>query len=310
MSAARAYAAATVTDQGQIYVMGGVDSATGTPLTLNEMYDPVTNTLTEKAPMPLARWQHGIAFLAGKIYVAGGSSATAFNQLFGQPDPVEVDAYDPASDTWATVPPPAFGPARHQMGLLADGSSLWALSGLMNTSSGGIGYFDSNQLDVTAAGPQGGWFSAPALASPISDTSALAAGKAFVAYPSMASLSATLYVANSITAPAFTAAPGSFAVGTDARAVGMNGRVYFLGGIDPGTQASVTTVQSLDATAAIPSTILYQHAGLTTSRARFAAAAWNGKIYVFGGDEVTAVATTFGSVPQATGLSSVEIYTP
>ena len=63
-----------------------------------EMYDPVTDTWTQKADMPMPR-STSTCVVDGKIYVIGG---TAFNNIKKKKpwrlDTVEI--YDPATDTW------------------------------------------------------------------------------------------------------------------------------------------------------------------------------------------------------------------
>lgn len=60
-----------------------------------EMYDPVTDTWTQKADMPTSRNTVTCA-VDGKIYAIGG---IAFHQKQWRLDIVEI--YDPATDTWA-----------------------------------------------------------------------------------------------------------------------------------------------------------------------------------------------------------------
>lgn len=55
-------------------------------------YDTWTGTVSERAPMLFARKKFASAEIAGKIYVAGGSSGTA-----------AVEVYDPATDRWRVV---------------------------------------------------------------------------------------------------------------------------------------------------------------------------------------------------------------
>ena len=79
--------------------------------------------------------------------------------------------------------------------------------------------------------------------------------------------------------------------------------------IDPGnSQLTVTTVQSIDATSSTPT--FYQHTGLNTERCRCGVAAWNGKIFVFGGDQGIPTASPFGTMTDYMPLATAEIYTP
>jgi len=101
---------------GVIYVIGGWDpdlpgsgltnvggSETGGNSWINHMqaYNPVTDTWTLKAPIPLAVWEAGAATGDdGKIYVIGGENGVDPNY---ETDRVQV--YDPATDTWTTKTP-------------------------------------------------------------------------------------------------------------------------------------------------------------------------------------------------------------
>jgi N-acetylneuraminic acid mutarotase len=78
---------------GKVYAIGGTnDSVT---LSVNEEYDPATNTWTEKAPMPTPRMLFAIAAYQNKIYVFGGSTNDRYTT-----GPTEV--YDPSTDNWTT----------------------------------------------------------------------------------------------------------------------------------------------------------------------------------------------------------------
>ncbi len=70
-------------------VIGNEGSSVST--NANEAYDPVTNTWTEKAPMPAAIRSFGIAVYENKIYCISGGFVT--------------EVYDPLTDTWETKTP-------------------------------------------------------------------------------------------------------------------------------------------------------------------------------------------------------------
>ena len=65
-------------------------------LTTVEMYDPATDTWTQKADMPTPRSFLSTSVMDGKIYAIGGMSNS--NEQW-RLETVEV--YDPATDTWA-----------------------------------------------------------------------------------------------------------------------------------------------------------------------------------------------------------------
>ena len=82
-----------------IYAVGGYRD--NRYLTVNEMYDPATDTWTKKTPMLTSRSDFGIAVYKGKIHVFGG---------FGWVPPSEgpiptTEVYNPETDTWETKSP-------------------------------------------------------------------------------------------------------------------------------------------------------------------------------------------------------------
>ena len=104
MPTARAGAATWVVD-GKIYAIGGaktqkyqVGPGWGNRhqlLPTIEMYDPVTDTWTPKADMPVARSSNSTCIVDGKIYIIGGVAANRDEWRLDR-----VDIYDPATDTW------------------------------------------------------------------------------------------------------------------------------------------------------------------------------------------------------------------
>lgn len=94
----RVYASAGVID-GKVYVAGGcINSDCLAGLTgLLEVYDPLTNTWTTRAPMPSSRNNAAAGVIDGKLYVAGGMLHC------GPCTPLTtLEAYDPVNDTWTT----------------------------------------------------------------------------------------------------------------------------------------------------------------------------------------------------------------
>jgi len=77
----------------KIYVAGG----TGTPSERElEVYDPVANTWTIKAPMSVRRNHTAGGVIDGKFYVVGGRVRNSTNAL---------EMYDPQTNTWSTRAP-------------------------------------------------------------------------------------------------------------------------------------------------------------------------------------------------------------
>jgi N-acetylneuraminic acid mutarotase len=90
--------------QNKIYVIGGsngFDPATGLPTlcSLNEVYDPLTDTWETKKPMPTNRSQLSANVVNSKIYLIGGRTG-------GQYSTVDLnEVYDPETDSWTTKAP-------------------------------------------------------------------------------------------------------------------------------------------------------------------------------------------------------------
>jgi N-acetylneuraminic acid mutarotase len=84
---------ASVVD-GRIYVIGGSDASTPddrSHVRTVEVYDPATDTWTQKGDMPASRAAGFTSVVDGKIYIIGG---------YGGPQ--RVEEYDPLTDSWAT----------------------------------------------------------------------------------------------------------------------------------------------------------------------------------------------------------------
>ena len=109
MPTKRSGVAVSVVD-GKIYAIGGekmkkvpmhtgwIHEAEGLPTV--EMYDPVTDSWTQKADMPTSR-KTRTCVVGGKIYAIGGLAVGPMGKKRGQLATVEV--YDPATDVWVTA---------------------------------------------------------------------------------------------------------------------------------------------------------------------------------------------------------------
>jgi N-acetylneuraminic acid mutarotase len=77
---------------GKVYVIGTniTASADNNP---NYMYDPATNTWTQKAPMPYFQEDFGLTTYQGQIYVIGGS--------FYVVPTATIQVYNPTTDSWS-----------------------------------------------------------------------------------------------------------------------------------------------------------------------------------------------------------------
>lgn len=84
-------------ENGKIYAIGGASS--NGVFSVNEEYDPSTNTWTTRAPMPTPRYYLGVVSgNNGKIYAIGGVSISEILSNV-------VEEYDPVTDTWKSCAP-------------------------------------------------------------------------------------------------------------------------------------------------------------------------------------------------------------
>lgn len=82
---------------GTLYVLGG---RADVPTDRVDAYDPATDTWSSRAPMPTGRAGAATAVVDDTIIIAGGEGNGAVaSGVFSQ-----VEAYDPASDTWTALP--------------------------------------------------------------------------------------------------------------------------------------------------------------------------------------------------------------
>jgi len=111
---------------GLIYVAGGIrfigHSGSESPSSL-EVYDPKSGTWSTKALMTAGVGGTAGGVLAGKLYVVGG----ALDPLSTDPARKSVEAYDPETNTWATLP--AMPTARLSPGVGVVDDTLYAVSG-------------------------------------------------------------------------------------------------------------------------------------------------------------------------------------
>ena len=125
MPTARLIPAAAVVNN-ILYVIGGCDAGCATgggAMTVNEAYDPASDTWSTKAPLPTPTDSfYGVA-VKGIIYVIGG-------YVPGSGRVATVFAYDPVADAWSTKAPMKVGKSTPAPGLL--GTTVMAAGGLGN----------------------------------------------------------------------------------------------------------------------------------------------------------------------------------
>ncbi|MEQ1885452.1 MAG: kelch repeat-containing protein [Bryobacteraceae bacterium] len=123
---------------GKIYVAGGRVGAPyislGSDISLVEVYDPVKDSWVATLPqrMPTARSGVGFGVYAGRLLVAGGEWQDSVTQTAFR----AFEAYDPATDTWQSMPSMAI--ARHGVASAVVGNRFYLVSGDVQSSGSGI----------------------------------------------------------------------------------------------------------------------------------------------------------------------------
>jgi N-acetylneuraminic acid mutarotase len=122
-----------VTINNKIYISGGTTGDHGELPTLF-VFDPATNNWTRKHDMPEPSINGVSGVSNGKLYVL---TQCAGEECIGTDTP-QFYRYDPATDTWTTLPAPANSHIRGAGGFI--GGKFYV--------AGGVGVGDSRQLDV------------------------------------------------------------------------------------------------------------------------------------------------------------------
>ena len=133
MPTARCRLAAALGPDGKIYVVGGSTSS-GLGLSgmtaVMEVYDPVANSWSTAAPMKTTRVGLAAAASGGKIYAFGGYGVTpGYSARYL----LTVEAYDPATNTWASTASMRTG--RYGLAAVTTSTGLIYLIGGKNESS-------------------------------------------------------------------------------------------------------------------------------------------------------------------------------
>jgi N-acetylneuraminic acid mutarotase len=117
---------------GILYIVGG-RTTFPSPFTPNPIaYDPSTMTYTEGEPMPTPRGGVAAAVLAGRIFVFGGEGNQASDTgVFPQ-----VEAYDPATGRWESLPDMEV--PRHGFGAATVGDRIYLPGGATRMAAGGV----------------------------------------------------------------------------------------------------------------------------------------------------------------------------
>ncbi|WP_437506868.1 Kelch repeat-containing protein [Sorangium sp. So ce1099] len=119
MSTARWSHTATLLQEDQVLVAGGLDHVRGSLVDAVELYDLMTSTWTPRASMGTVRWLHSATLLLnGKVLVAGGRTGADSHLLYS------AELYDPVADTWTPAASMNFARAGHVATRLPDGKVL------------------------------------------------------------------------------------------------------------------------------------------------------------------------------------------
>jgi len=121
---------------GKVYVIGGrvasMAVVNGSTTDLVEEYDTAADRWgAVKLRMPTPRDGGAAGVYQGRIYVAGGQSITAINNSVSR----ALEAYDPATNTWATLPTMQL--ARHGVGGGVIGNRFHLVSGHITAAFSG-----------------------------------------------------------------------------------------------------------------------------------------------------------------------------
>lgn len=122
---------------GKIYVIGGRVGAAfiglASDVSVVEEYDPATDKWSApRARMPTARSALGYGVINGRVYVAGGEYQDPHLMATFR----EVEAYDPATNSWSIMPPMPV--SRHGLAAGAIGNKLILVGGDVQSSGSGV----------------------------------------------------------------------------------------------------------------------------------------------------------------------------
>lgn len=122
---------------GRIYVIGGRVGAAfiglASDISVVEEYDPAADTWgAPRARMPTARSAMGVGVYGGRIYVAGGEYQDPHMMATFR----AVEAYDPATNTWETMP--SMPVSRHGLAAGVIGNRLHLVGGDVQSAGSGI----------------------------------------------------------------------------------------------------------------------------------------------------------------------------
>ena len=110
---------------GRLYVIGGYTKSAFSvwnPVAPVYAYDPVTDSWTERAPMPTARGALSVTEHEGKLYAMGGYDRKGNN--------AQVEVYDPVLNVWVTRAP--LPTPRDHLATAMVAGKMYAIGGRLN----------------------------------------------------------------------------------------------------------------------------------------------------------------------------------
>jgi N-acetylneuraminic acid mutarotase len=129
---------------GKLYVAGGRPGNQ----TCLEAYDPATNAWTRKADMPTGRSGIAGGVVGGCLYVFGGEGNPADAAGIFH----EIEAYEPATDSWTRLPPMQTG--RHGISAAVIGNRIYLPGGATLQGFGATAVNDVYVVDPPALVPR------------------------------------------------------------------------------------------------------------------------------------------------------------
>lgn len=121
---------------GKVYAVGGFDAA-GAPVATVEVYDPSTNSWTQRASLPAPLHHLNVAAVGDRLYVVGALSGANFTAVG------TTLAYDPAADRWTAFTPMPSGTERGASGVAIVGTRIYVAGGLRGSSVAEMSAYDT-----------------------------------------------------------------------------------------------------------------------------------------------------------------------
>uniref|UniRef100_A0A7S0EQD4 Galactose oxidase n=1 Tax=Phaeocystis antarctica TaxID=33657 RepID=A0A7S0EQD4_9EUKA len=276
---------------GVIIVLGGINLASVVQKTAWE-FDPVAEVwATDLPPMPTGRFRFSAACLDGSVYVAGGYDSYANGTDGACLD--TVDRYDVAGQTWSSVAPLAIG--RGDLALAASGGKLYAFGGYgMYYGGGGV---DPGPTAAEVFDPAtGAWAAVASMPNGgKGDISAVEIDGVIYVPGGWNGVFSDQLVAYDVSGNSWSTLAKMQAPRGDKAVEVLDGRLYVIGGEtwsgkkepcswDNTTDCNINQIPIHGVEQFTPATGAWVPVSpLPDARFRFAAAAANGAIFVFGG---------------------------